>query len=101
MSTTIPCILRELGDRNPDGFTKGDLLAAFIREGYSPDRAARRYKECVASNQIVPCPEETPGAEPTWITIYSRVHWKFYEPTLDEVHIVAVKIARDGSVIVL
>lgn len=95
MSTTIPCILRELGDRNPDGFTKKDLLAAFIKEGYSPDRALRRYRECVASNQIVPT--EGDG----WLTLYSRTHWKFHADDLDGVQIIAVKIARDGTVIYL
>lgn len=96
MSTTIPCILRELGDKNPDGFTKSELLAAFVKEGYSADKAARRYKECVASHQITPAPEDD-----RWITLYSRLHWSIHPEELQDVRIIAVKIARDGSVVIL
>lgn len=96
MSTTIPCILRALGNKNPDGFTKAELLSEFIVEGYSPDRADRRTKECIASHQIIPAKENG-----KWLTLYSPTHWKYYPEELEDVRVIAVKIERDGSVTVL
>lgn len=94
MATTIPCILRALGNKNPTGFTKADLLAAFINAGYNPERALRRYTQCIASHQIIPNPEEGH----TWISIYCPMHWKNYQKDLEDVQIIAAKIERDGTV---
>ncbi len=94
MATTVPCVLRALGNKNPLGFNKDDILAAFINAGYNPEKASRRYRQCLASHQIIPCPEEEYG----YITLYCPSHWRAYPGVLDEVRIVAAKIERDGTV---
>lgn len=94
MATTIPCVLRALGNKNPAGFTKADLLAAFINAGYNPEKALRRYTQCVASHQIIPSPEMGSA----WITLYCPTHWKNFPDDLADVKIIAAKIERDGTV---
>lgn len=96
MATTVPCVLRALGNKNPMGFNRADVLAAFINAGYNPEKAFRRYKQCLASHQIVNCPDEGVGGE--YITLYSPSHWKLYYDALKDVTVIAVKIERDGSV---
>lgn len=94
MATTVPCVLRALGNRNPTGFTKADILAAFINAGYNPEKASRRYKQCVAAHQIVNTEE---GSE-NWVTLYCPTHWRMYPDLLKDVQVLAVKIERDGTV---
>lgn len=105
MATTIPCVLRALGNKNPLGFGKDDILAAFINAGYNPEKAFRRYRQCVASHQIVPICEAdaerlglAENQSSDWVTIYCPAHWRTFMDTLADVQIVAVKIERDGTV---
>lgn len=94
MATTIPCVLRALGNKNPLGFTKADILAAFIDAGYNPEKAYRRYTQCVASHQIV----QNPEMDNTWISLYCPAHWRSYPEALQDVKIIAAKIERDGTI---
>lgn len=94
MATTIPNVLRALANRKPMGFTKGELIEAFIREGYNPEKAYRRFKQVFASGEI------QPWEDGLFITIYSPAHYKL-NPGITDVHIKAVKIARDGTIIYL
>lgn len=96
MATTIPCVLRDLGNRNPDGFTKAEILIAFVNEGYNPEKAERRYRQIIAANQITQIPDSN-----SWVTVYSYVHQKLYTDILKDIQIRAVKIARDGSIVYL
>lgn len=96
MATTVPCVLRALGNRNPTGFTKADVLAAFINAGYNPEKAFRRYRQCAASHQIVKKSED--GSTEEWITPYCPTHLRMYPDDLTDIEILAVKIERDGTV---
>ena len=105
MATTIQCVLRALGNRNPLGFGKEDILAAFINAGYNPEKALRRYRQCAASHQIVPINESdaerlnlAENEKTQWVTLYCPAHWRTFIDTLADVQIVAVKIERDGTV---
>lgn len=96
MATTIPNVLRALGNEHISGFTKEELIEKFIKAGYNPEKAKRRYLQVVASKEIIP----TEGDSNGFITIYSHVHMKLY-PELKDVHIRAVKVERDGSIVYL
>lgn len=93
MATTIPCILRSLGNKYPFGFTLEDLKEAFLKDGYGPIKASRRVKQVVFSREIIPADDKSED----FITIYNPFHVKNH-PELEEVRIKAVKIERDGSV---
>lgn len=92
MATTIPCILKSLGNRYPDGFTLDDLKEAFLKDGYGPLKASRRVKQVKFSNEIIPLDDGL-----GYVTIYCPYHVKFH-PELENVRIKAVKVERDGTV---
>lgn len=94
MATTIPNVLRALGNEHVSGFTKEELIEKFIKAGYNPEKARRRYLQVVASKEIIPTDGEG------FITIYSHVHMKLY-PELKDIHVRAVKVERDGSIVYL
>lgn len=97
MATTIPCILRALGNRFPTGFTLKDLEEAFILDGYGSEKAVRRCKQVRLSGEIIPIETEEGSF---YFTIYNPYHVLKY-PELGEVRVRAVKITRDGTPIVL
>lgn len=90
MASTIPNVLRALAIKRPEGFTTDELMEAFIRSGYNPDKARRRTKQVIASGEI----QQWNGV---FLTIYSPFHYAI-NPALADVHIRAVKIDRDGTV---
>lgn len=94
MATTIPCILRALGNRYPTGFTIKDLTEAFVMDGYGSEKAIRRAKQVKFSGEIMPIDTGV------FVTIYNPYHVKLF-PELGEVRVRAVKIARDGTPIFL
>lgn len=97
MATTIPNIIRALGYTCPNGFTKYDLIGAFMDAGYGSEKAVRRYKQCLKSNQIVVSPEQPESGGPVFISRYSPLHRELYGTYIDSKPIRAVKIERDGS----
>ena len=97
MATTIPNVIRSLGNHQPDGFTKAELIAAFIMAGYSPEKAVRRFKQCAASKQIIPVAQDAATNETLWVSIYCPFHWKQHKEELDQVRIIPVHIERDGT----
>lgn len=102
MATTIPNVIRELGNRHRYGFTKQELVAAFIMAGYGPEKAVRRFAQCRLSKQIIPVAEDADTHETLWVSIYCPFHWQGeYKEKLDQVRIVPVHIARDGTPIFL
>lgn len=99
MATTIPNVIRTLGNKQPDGFTKDELIEELIKAGYGPEKAVRRFKQCAASKQIVPSNMVDAQTNKTlWISIYCQFHWKQYKEILEPVRIVPVHIERDGSI---
>lgn len=103
MATTIPNVIRELGNRQRFGFTKAELIAAFIMAGYSPEKAVRRFNQCRYSKQIIPVADDADTHETLWASIYCPFHWQQaeYKEKLQQVRIVPVHIARDGTPIFL
>ena len=97
MATTIPCILRALGNKHPTGFTLEDLEEAFILDGYGSEKAIRRVKQVRFSGEITPI-ETDEGS--FFFTLYNPYHVSQY-PELGEIRVKAVKIARDGTPIPL
>lgn len=97
MATTVPNVIRELGNRQRLGFTKAELIAAFIMAGYGPEKAVRRFKQCAASKQIIPVADDANTHETLWASIYCPFHWNEYKELLDPVRIVPVHIERDGT----
>ena len=95
MSTTIPVILRQLGNKHPHGFSLDELKEALLWDGYGPEKIAHRVKQVVASHEIIRL-----GENDTYVTVYNPYHVKIC-PELDEVQIRPVKIERDGSVTLL
>lgn len=91
MSTTIPNILRQLGNKYPTGFSLDDLKEALMWDGYGPLKISRRVKQVQFSGEI------TPQEDGTFITLYNPYHVKTH-PELMEARIRPVKIERDGSV---
>jgi len=83
MATTIPNVIRELGNRHRDGFTRAELIAAFIMAGYGSEKAVRRFKQCSASKQIIPVAEDASTHETLWASIYCPFHWLEYKEKLD------------------
>lgn len=97
MATTIPNVIRALGNRNPMGFTKNDLLEALLMAGYGSEKTMRRWKQCVLGNQIVPSPENGN----LYISRYSPAHMQFYAEYLESQPLRPVHIERDGTAVFL
>lgn len=97
MATTIPNVIRALGNSHPDGFTKNELIEALLMAGYGSEKAVRRWKQCALGNQIVPNPENTK----LYISRYSPMHMQFYQEYLEAQPLRAVHIERDGTAVFL
>lgn len=97
MATTIPNVIRALGNIHPDGFTKNEFIEAFLMAGYGSEKTLRRWKQCVLGNQIVPNPEN----ETLYISRYSPAHMTYYQEYLESQPLRAVHIERDGSAVFL
>lgn len=95
MATTIPCILRALGNKNPTGFTTEELIEAFIKDGYGSEKAVRRAKQVQISHEVLR------NDEGYLVTIYNPYHVLNYPDLLKDVEVRAVKIARDGTPVFL
>ena len=98
MATTIPNVIRSLGNKHREGFTKDELIEALIMSGYGCEKASRRFKQCAASHQIIPVATETDTEKTIWASIYCPFHWNEYKKQLEQVKIRAVHIEKDGSV---
>lgn len=92
MSTTIPRILRQLGNQHPTGFSLDELKEALLWDGYGPEKIARRVKQVIASQEIIRA-----GMNGTYVTVYNPYHVKTCEE-LKDVQIRPVKVERDGSI---
>lgn len=92
MSTTIPNILRQLGNRYPTGFSLEDLKEALLMDGYGPLKVSRRVKQVQFSGEIIP----TDNGE--YVTLYNPYHLRSYPELFADLRIRPVKIERDGSV---
>ena len=98
MATTIPNVIRTLGNKHRQGFTKDELIEALIMSGYGCEKAIRRFKQCAASHQIVPVADEEGTNKTLWASIYCPFHWVEYRNKLKSVKIRPVHIEKDGSV---
>lgn len=94
MCNTVPNVIKKLGYKNPEGFTRKELLAALISDGYGIEKAQRRVVGAIMSNQIVGSPDD----DCLFISIYCPYHWTAYEDVLKNVVISPVKVHRDGRV---
>ena len=105
MATTIPNVIRALGNAHPDGFTTRDLVMAFMDAGYGPEKAVRRTKVCVKGLLILPHPENDPvtekGEKKRYVSKYCAYHRNLFPEYFDMNPIRAVKIERDGSFTIL
>lgn len=91
MCTTIPVILRKLAIKHPSGFDPEDLMEAFIRDGYNPEKARRRLKQVIASGEVQ-------VIDGVLLTIYSPIHYSICPDKMADVQIKPVRIERDGTV---
>ncbi len=98
MCNTVPKVICNLGYDRPEGFTKKEFIAAFLRDGYGIKKAERHWITCLVSYAIIPNPEDKEGEE-TFISVYATAHYMNYEKYLSEVEISPVKINRDGRVV--
>ena len=97
MCNTVPKVICNLGYDCPNGFTKKEFIAAFLRDGYGIKKAERHWITCLLSNAIIPTPDDETGE--TFISIYSTAHYLNYEKDLNDVEINPVKINRDGRAV--
>ena len=100
MCNTGPNVIRKLGNSTDGarGFTKEELLSAFIKDGYGIDKANRRVISAIASGEIIRCPEQQDGQSTIYISVYCPWHWLEWESVLNGVQIQPVRISRDGRV---
>ena len=96
MCNTVPKVICNLGYDRPEGFTKKEFIAAFLRDGYGIKKAERHWVMCLLSHAIIPYPEDEEHEEETYLSIYATTHYLNYEKILNEVEIEPVKINRDG-----
>lgn len=97
MCNTVPKVICGLGYDYPNGFTKQEFIAAFLRDGYGIKKAERHWITCLMSHALIGAPDDETGN--LYISIYSTAHYLNYEKTLNEVEISPCKIDRDGRVI--
>ena len=100
MCNTGPNVIRKLGNstEGAKGFTKKDLLTAFIRDGYGIDKANRRVISAIASKEIIACPEQPAEGPTIYISVYCPWHWVDWESVLDKIEIEPVRISREGRI---
>lgn len=98
MCNTVPNVIKKLGYQcHGMPFTRKELLAALVSDGYGTEKAQRRVTAAIVSHQIIPCPDE--DDDNGFISIYCPLHWEQWEKDLMEVVIEPVKIDRDGRVV--
>lgn len=95
MCNTVPNVIKKLSYKTYGPFTRRELLAALVSDGYGTEKAERRVTAAIISHQIIPCPD----MDNTWISIYCPMHWEKYNEELSAVEIIPVKIDRDGKVV--
>ena len=94
MCNTVPNVIKKLSYKTYGPFSRRDLLAALVNDGYGVEKAERRVTAAILSKQIVPCPDMDDGEY--FISIYCPMHWEKYAKELEEVEIIPIKIDRDG-----
>lgn len=95
MCNTVPNVIRKLGNKTLIGFTRKELVAALIDDGYGIEKAERRTTAALLSNQIVPQPDDETNT--LFISPYCPFHWQYYADTLSQVEIRPVRIDRYGK----
>lgn len=95
MCNTVPNVIRKLGNKTLGGFTRQDLIAALIDDGYGVEKAQRRAQAALLSRQIIPQPDDETGL--LYISQYCPFHWEKWPEVLSENEIKPVKIDRYGK----
>ncbi len=95
MCNTVPNVIRKLGNKTYVGFTRKELVAALIDDGYGVEKAERRAQAALLSNQIIPQPDDDTNT--LFISPYCPFHWQQWPAELSEVEIRPVRIDRYGK----
>lgn len=95
MCNTVPNVIKKLGYKTLGGFTKKELVAALIDDGYGSEKAERRFQAAFWSHMIIPQPDDETGT--LFISPYCPHHWMRYEQELEKNEICPCKIDRYGK----
>ena len=95
MCNTVPNVIRKLGNKTIEGFTRKELITALLDDGYGIEKAQRYSIAALLSNQIIPQPDDETNT--LFISIYCPFHWQRWAEVLQDVEIKPVKLDRYGK----
>lgn len=101
MCNTVPKVVAKLGHDKFTGFTKKELIAAFLADGYGIDKAERHALKLILGGGVIESPEnpeDAPKDQIRYISVYCPWHYEYYYSVLKDVEVTPVKIERDGRV---